>query len=70
VPWKGNLEGTEKTKAVLHEYQEKVKKAKNIVVAGAGPTGVEAAAELAFEYKGKKQVTLVCFYVPDKVDHY
>ncbi|EPE31163.1 FAD/NAD(P)-binding protein [Glarea lozoyensis ATCC 20868] len=59
VPWKSNLEGSEKTKAVLHEYQEKVRNAKNIVVAGAGPTGVETAAELAFEYKGKKEVTLV-----------
>lgn len=58
-PWKGSIEGTEKTKQVLHEHQEKVKAAKSIVVAGAGPTGVETAAELAFEYKGTKEITLI-----------
>ncbi|KAG9228291.1 putative triosephosphate isomerase [Amylocarpus encephaloides] len=59
IPWKQSLEGTDKTKAVLHEYQERVKSAKHVVVAGAGPTGVETAAELAFEYKGQKEITLV-----------
>ncbi|CAG8983845.1 hypothetical protein HYALB_00005483 [Hymenoscyphus albidus] len=59
IPWKQSIEGTEKTKQLLHEYQEKVQAAKNIVVVGAGPTGVETAAELAFEYKGSKEITLI-----------
>ncbi|KAI0099016.1 hypothetical protein GGR51DRAFT_403848 [Nemania sp. FL0031] len=49
VPWKNN--GThEEITALLSETQEKVKAAKHIVVAGAGATGVETAAELGFEY--------------------
>jgi NADH dehydrogenase FAD-containing subunit len=44
---------------VLHEYQEKVRQAKHIVIAGAGATGVETACELAFEYKGSKEVIIV-----------
>jgi NADH dehydrogenase FAD-containing subunit len=36
-----------------------VRKAKNIVIAGAGATGVETACELAFEYKGSKEITIV-----------
>ncbi|KAI1360485.1 hypothetical protein F5Y08DRAFT_46777 [Xylaria arbuscula] len=49
VPWKNN--GThEEITALISETQEKVKAAKSITVAGAGATGVETAAELAFEY--------------------
>ncbi|KAH8656106.1 hypothetical protein BGZ60DRAFT_385327 [Tricladium varicosporioides] len=57
-PWKSSLEGSEKTKELLHAYQQKVKAARSIVVAGAGPTGTETTAELAFEYKDK-EITLV-----------
>lgn len=57
-PFKG-LETTEKTKHALHEYQEQIKKAKTIVIAGAGPTGVETAGELAFEYGKEKRIILV-----------
>lgn len=60
VPWKASLEGYEKTKSLLHEYQNKVKAAKSIIIAGAGPTGVETAGEIAFEYGKGKEVTLVC----------
>ncbi|KAI1122441.1 hypothetical protein F5Y10DRAFT_75356 [Nemania abortiva] len=53
VPWKNN--GThEEIAALLAETQEKVKAAKHIVVAGAGATGVETAAELGFEYGNPK----------------
>ncbi|KAI0966598.1 hypothetical protein F4678DRAFT_449152 [Xylaria arbuscula] len=53
VPWKNN--GThEEITALLAETQEKVKRAKHIVVAGAGATGVETAAELGFEYGNPK----------------
>ncbi|XXG98213.1 hypothetical protein Hte_004535 [Hypoxylon texense] len=58
VPWKSN--GTyEETAAVLSQIQAKVRTAKHIVVAGAGATGVEAAAELAFEYGKEKEVVLL-----------
>lgn len=43
----------------MHKTQEQVKAAKSIVVGGAGPTGVETAAELAFEYGKTKEVTLI-----------
>lgn len=53
VPWKNN--GThEEITALIKETQEKVKAAKHIVVAGAGATGVETAAELGFEYGNPK----------------
>ncbi|KAI1308097.1 hypothetical protein F5Y03DRAFT_110990 [Xylaria venustula] len=53
VPWKNN--GThEEITALLAETQEKVKVANHIVVAGAGATGVETAAELGFEYGNPK----------------
>ncbi|KAI0404386.1 hypothetical protein F4802DRAFT_566946 [Xylaria palmicola] len=49
VPWKNN--GThEEITALLAETQAKVAAAKHIVVAGAGATGVETAAELGFEF--------------------
>ncbi|KAI1498691.1 hypothetical protein F5X99DRAFT_420458 [Biscogniauxia marginata] len=58
VPWKSN--GThEEVTSILAETQEKVKSAKHIVVAGAGSTGVEAAAELGYEYKGDKEILLL-----------
>ncbi|KAI1450552.1 FAD/NAD(P)-binding domain-containing protein [Annulohypoxylon stygium] len=58
VPWKSN--GThEEIAGHIAEIQEKVKKASHIVVAGAGPTGVEAAAELAYEYGAKKEIVLL-----------
>ncbi|RWA09557.1 hypothetical protein EKO27_g5560 [Xylaria grammica] len=53
VPWKNN--GThEEITALLAETQQKVNAAKHIVVAGAGATGVETAAELGFEYGNPK----------------
>lgn len=57
-PWKqGN--SYEESLAALHETQEKVKKAKSIVLGGGGVTGVETAGELGFEYGKEKQITLV-----------
>ncbi|KAE8447739.1 hypothetical protein EG329_010133 [Mollisiaceae sp. DMI_Dod_QoI] len=59
APWKSSLSGYEATKDELHKVQEQVKAAKTIVVGGAGPTGVETAAELGFEYGKNKEVTLI-----------
>ncbi|KAI0022334.1 hypothetical protein F4780DRAFT_192495 [Xylariomycetidae sp. FL0641] len=49
VVWKANG-SMEEVRATLAATHERVQAAKHIVVAGAGATGVEAAAELAFEY--------------------
>jgi apoptosis-inducing factor 2 len=58
MPWKAS--GSHKQFLdVLHDTQEKVKKAKSIVVGGAGVTGVETAGELGFEYGKTKEITLV-----------
>ncbi|KAH7156698.1 hypothetical protein EDB81DRAFT_787716 [Dactylonectria macrodidyma] len=43
----------------LHSLQKNVRDAKSIVIAGAGPTGVETAAELGYTYGESKQVTLI-----------
>ncbi|KAK4127718.1 FAD/NAD(P)-binding domain-containing protein [Parathielavia appendiculata] len=61
MPFK-NLGSTEKTKEALHSWAQRIKSAKSIVVAGAGPTGVEVAGELgqAYGVTGKKQITLIC----------
>lgn len=58
MPFK-NFSSTEETKDALHEFQEAVKKSKTIVIAGGGPTGVETAGEIAFEYGSAKKVVLV-----------
>lgn len=53
------LDSTPATKAVLHDLQTRVKKAESIIVAGAGVSGVEIAAELGEMYKRQKEITLV-----------
>jgi NADH dehydrogenase FAD-containing subunit len=63
VPFKA-LGSTEATKDALHDFQAVVKKSKTIVIAGAGPTGVETAGELAFEYGTEKRIILVVFPLP------
>lgn len=55
-----SLGSTNATKTALHDFQERVGKAKTIVVVGAGPTGVEIAGELGFLYGKTKRVVLVC----------
>jgi len=58
VPWKAS--GTyEEALALLHATADKVKAAQHIVVAGAGPTGVEVAGELGFEYGKTKEIVLL-----------
>ncbi|KAG0649418.1 Oxidoreductase ptaL [Hyphodiscus hymeniophilus] len=59
VPWKSSLDGHETTLSNLHKVQEQVAAAKSIVVGGGGPTGVETAAELAFEFSKTKEIILV-----------
>ncbi len=58
MPWKASG-SHEEFLQLLHGTQEKVKKAKSIVVGGAGVTGVETAGELGFEYGTTKEITLV-----------
>lgn len=58
TPFKG-LGSTEATKTALHDFQARIEKAKTIVVAGGGVTGVEAAGELAFQYGPQKEIILV-----------
>ncbi|KAF5615863.1 amid-like mitochondrial oxidoreductase [Fusarium sp. NRRL 25303] len=43
----------------LHDWQQKIGKASSIVIAGAGPTGVETAAEIAHIYGQTKSITIV-----------
>lgn len=58
LPFK--LIGTqEETLEALHLLQKQVDSAKNIVIAGAGPTGVETAGELAAAYGDEKDITLI-----------
>lgn len=49
----------EETLAALHSLQKQIEVAKSIVIAGAGPTGVETAGEIAAAYRGEKEVTLI-----------
>ncbi|KAF8847880.1 FAD/NAD(P)-binding domain-containing protein [Acephala macrosclerotiorum] len=58
LPFKG-LGSTKTTKNALHEFQERVKKAGTIVVAGGGVTGCEVAGELAYEYGRSKEIILI-----------
>jgi NADH dehydrogenase FAD-containing subunit len=64
MPWKAS--GSHKEFLdTLHGTQEKVKKAKSIVVGGSGVTGVETAGELGFEYGKTKDITLVSYVIYD-----
>lgn len=58
MPFKG-MGSTEATKNALHDFQARVKKAKTILIAGAGATGVETAGELASVHGKQKQMILV-----------
>jgi apoptosis-inducing factor 2 len=58
LPFK--LVGTqEETLKALHALQQQIAAAKSIVIAGAGPTGVETAGEIAAHYGAKKEITLI-----------
>lgn len=59
MPWK-SLETSEKTREAISALRTKIGAAKSIVIGGAGPTGVEMAAELGFAYGKKKLVTVIC----------
>ena len=59
LPWKASLGGYQATKDALHKYREQVKGAKSIVIAGGGPTGVEAIGELGYEFGKSKEITLI-----------
>jgi NADH dehydrogenase FAD-containing subunit len=53
----------DETVSALHDLQSAVGTAESIIVAGAGPTGVEVTGELAGKYGKSKKITLV---IPDK----
>ena len=63
VPWKAG--GTyDEARAALHATQDRVRAARHVVVAGAGSTGVEVAAELGFAFSrateaDRKEVVLL-----------
>lgn len=60
MPFK-TVNTTEQTRDVLHDWQQRIKSAKSVVVGGAGITGIELAGELAEAYarNGQKKVTLI-----------
>lgn len=60
MPFK-TVNTTEQTRDVLHDWQQRIKSAKSIVVAGAGVTGLELTGELAEAYgkTGRKKITLI-----------
>jgi NADH dehydrogenase FAD-containing subunit len=47
------------TLSAWHDLQQQIQAAKSIIIAGAGPTGVEVAGELAAKYGSTKTITLV-----------
>lgn len=59
VPWK-ILDSYDETVSLLDSTRERVQAARDIVVAGAGATGVEVSGELGFEYGKTKTITLLC----------
>ncbi|KAK6336205.1 hypothetical protein TWF696_001768 [Orbilia brochopaga] len=66
LPFK-SLGSHETTLRSLHALQDEIRNAREIVVAGAGPTGIETAGELAAAYGNKKKVTLLI--AADRVLH-
>ncbi|KAF4978968.1 hypothetical protein FDECE_18135 [Fusarium decemcellulare] len=49
----------DETRSGLHQLQNKIESASSILIAGSGATGVETAAELAYAYGERKQITLI-----------
>ncbi|KAM7193146.1 hypothetical protein V8F20_008493 [Naviculisporaceae sp. PSN 640] len=58
VPWKA-AGSYEEVRSILHETKEKAAGASHIVVAGSGPTGIEVAGELGYEYGKTKKIILL-----------
>lgn len=58
VPWKP-LANHEATVKQLHETAAKVKEAKTVLIAGAGPTGCETSSEIKHKYGPDKEVILL-----------
>ena len=53
------LGSDEQTLDAWHDLQQRIASATSIVIAGAGPTGVEVAGELAAKYGSSKAITLI-----------
>ncbi|PVH99774.1 FAD/NAD(P)-binding domain-containing protein [Periconia macrospinosa] len=61
MPWK-LVGSSDDTKTALSRLRQEIQSAKSIVIGGGGPTGVEFAGELAYEYAregAQKSITLV-----------
>lgn len=58
VPWKATG-SYEQVRSLLHETASKAAAASHIVVAGSGPTGIEVAGELGYEYGKTKKIILL-----------
>ncbi|CAO3610078.1 unnamed protein product [Cunninghamella blakesleeana] len=58
-PAKTDMDTLEKGKLQLQQIQQKVKDAKNILVIGGGPVGIEFIGEIIDEYKDEKKITLI-----------
>ncbi|KAH7308971.1 hypothetical protein B0I35DRAFT_398279 [Stachybotrys elegans] len=58
LPWK-SLETSEKTREAISALRTQIAAANSIVVAGAGPTGVEVAGELGAKYGKSKAITII-----------
>ena len=54
-----NLNSTEATKEAMSTFVAKIQDSKDIVIGGAGPTGIEVAGEIACKFSSKKTVHLV-----------
>ncbi|KAH7311412.1 hypothetical protein B0I35DRAFT_488738 [Stachybotrys elegans] len=62
------LQSHNETISAWHDLQTKVGNASSIVIAGAGPTGIEVAGELGAKYGRKKKITLIASqpeFLPD-----
>jgi NADH dehydrogenase FAD-containing subunit len=49
-----NLGSTEATKEAMNAFVAKIEESKDIIIGGAGPTGIEIAGEIACEFPEKK----------------
>lgn len=54
-----NLNSTEATKKVMTAFVAKIEESKDIVIGGAGPTGIEMAGKIAGKFFTRKTVHLV-----------
>jgi len=59
-----NLDSTKATKEAMTAFVAKIEASRDIVIGGAGPTGIEVAGEIAGKFSSKKTVHLVSLTIP------